>query len=110
MGTNYYLHDNSEQCSSCGCGEEILHIGKSSCGWSFALHVIPERGINDYEDWDLLFDSHKIMDEYSRKVSAEEMRSVITEREPGLRRDTIDARHCIGHGSGTWDLITGEFC
>jgi len=32
--------------------------------------------------------------------------------EPGpnnLVRHKIDDVHCIGHGEGTWDLITGEF-
>lgn len=28
----------------------------------------------------------------------------------GLIRSAVDDWHCIGHGSGTWDLVRGEFC
>ena len=27
----------------------------------------------------------------------------------GLVRAKINGVHCIGHGEGTWDYITGEF-
>ena len=43
MGTNYYFEDSSEVCECCGRGAESLHIGKSSGGWCFSLHVMPER-------------------------------------------------------------------
>jgi len=48
MGTNYYLVKNERP--PCPCCErtyvqERLHIGKSSGGWCFALHVIPEMGM-----------------------------------------------------------------
>ena len=56
MSTNYYLHKPSTtQCNHCGHDPEsennIIHIGKSSHGWCFALHVYPELDINTLEDW-----------------------------------------------------------
>lgn len=38
MGTNYYLH-SQDPCEHCGRSYPELHIGKSSAGWVFALHV-----------------------------------------------------------------------
>ena len=37
MGTNYYLE--TDACDKCGRGDGPLHIGNSSAGWCFALHV-----------------------------------------------------------------------
>ncbi len=84
MSTNYYA--NGERIVGhgpvCLVEKETLHIGKSSGGWCFSLHVIPEEGINDLEDWQKLLSSGdwKIEDEYGRVVSYEELMSVITER------------------------------
>jgi len=127
MGTNYYL--KSSPCPHCGRAEEPLHIGKSSAGWCFSLHVIPEAGINSLDDWLNLFTigSMEVYDEYGTQISKDEMVDVITNRswiepielgpedghaEPGpnnLVRCKVDGVHCIGHGEGTWDLIVGEF-
>lgn len=129
MGTNYYYHYNI--CSYCGRSEE-LHIGKSSGGWYFALHVYPEKGINDLDDWKKLLSNINIAikNEYGESVSFKEMINIITKREwhgknelynkwyidnhaepgcNGLARSTIDGIHCIGHGLGTWDLMIGDF-
>lgn len=126
MGTNYYLRYN--QCEKCGHLEE-KHIGKSSVGWCFALHVYPDEGINDLLEWEVLWKIGDIYDEYERKITSAEMKRIITERkwkgtvldrgwyfsnnaEPGpngLARSKIDGSHCIGHGAGTWDLEVGDF-
>lgn len=146
MGTNYYLY-NEPPCPHCGRLDEDarLHIGKSSAGWCFSLHVIPEAGINDLDDWREKWGrpGAYITDEYGREIGVEDMLSTITQRQweanwdrrmarkglggyyeneadfhaknhsergpNGLLRHQIDGRHCIGHGSGTWDLIVGEF-
>ena len=106
---------------------EPLHIGKSSGGWCFSLHVIPEDNINDLDDWRVLWNEPGsfIKNEYGEKVSVANMEDIITNRswakipsdgavhaEPGpnnLARAIVDGRHCIKHGAGTWDCITGEF-
>lgn len=130
MGTNYYMK-KSGACPCCKREHETLHIGKSSAGWCFALHVMPERGINDLEDWQKLWNEPgvTIETEYGEQVTAEEMTQVITQRSrdksvdetfrtnpgalPGpnnlLRRRVDPFGHCVKHGAGTWDCIEGEF-
>jgi hypothetical protein len=141
MSTNYYLLKN--RCPHCGREEERLHIGKSSVGWCFSLHVIPGAGINDLCDWKKLFvGGSAIVDEYDNETTPDEMQAVITSRrflsEPaddcsvikalgyksrdefykknnciqgpnGLLRHILDGSHCVKHGEGAWDCITGEF-
>jgi hypothetical protein len=130
MGMNFYLHK--------GLTNEELHIGKSSCGWAFALHVIPEEGINGLGDWLELFvdPNNGVFDESETPLTAIEMMdrimnrvghhrisdgavdkqilgpySIVQEKHNGIRllRCKVDGDHCIGHGIGDWDLITGEF-
>ena len=135
MGTNYYLTSNV--CSTCGRGEPKRHIGKSSAGWCFGLHVYPDDEISDLGDWEKHWKqpNSRIEDEYGRTVSVEEMGRVIfgrswkalpnpygyadweqfhrenhSETGPnGLVRHKVDGKHCIGHGAGTWDLYVGDF-
>lgn len=136
MGTNYYLHTDKPHCETCTC-HGPLHIGKSSAGWCFSLHVIPERGLNNLDDWSSAWsaDGSVIKNEYGEEITREQMMMFITERSfprhdgppygysseaqfheqnhsqlgpNGLVRHAIGS-HCIGHGEGTWDLIPGEF-
>lgn len=129
MGTNYYLQE--ETCPHCGRGQDKLHIGKSSAGWCFSLHVMPEIDLNDLPDWKARWSKPTaiITDEYDKVLSPDEMEARITERswkgselgrgwfeinraEPGpngLSRHALGNCHCIGHGAGTYDLIKGEF-
>ena len=134
MGTNYYaIKVASPPCDHCGRFDEDdrLHIGKSSAGWCFGLHVIPERGLNSLGGWKQYLSSPDIIieDDYGNRVSFKEMISIIAERhrpdppdwdqeqyaanhaESGLnnmiRRKIGD--HCVGHGEGSWDLIPGYF-
>lgn len=151
MGTNFYLHEPSEHAEevaivadwchaqgylaaeavlrSATIKEGELHIGKSSAGWCFSLHVIPDEGLNSLDDWKERWSRPGaiIKDEYGDVVTPEEMLSRITERRyvgkggrtesqlaanyatrgpNGLVRHTYN---CVGHGEGTWDLISGEF-
>ena len=74
MGTNYYLVTE----------EGRKHIGKSSGGWCFSLHVYPEEDINDLQDWipfwnQLTPDKH-IEDEYGAIITGEGMLIIICER------------------------------
>lgn len=133
MGTNYYWNHGGERCPTCGHSDaEQLHIGKSSSGWCFSLHVDPVAGIHDLDDWRSRLGQSGtwITDEYGAALTVDELILIIAERgrpEPcpataeflrmnnaqlgpnGLVRHVIDGSHCIGHGAGTWDLITGEF-
>jgi hypothetical protein len=111
MGTNYYLYQKPD-CKCCGRPFEPLHIGKNSGGWRFALHVMPEDGINTLDDWRVLWSAPGafIRDEYGEKVSIADMERLITKREwRGGPVKHHDDQYCVGHGEGTWDYITGEF-
>jgi hypothetical protein len=128
MGTNYYwLQETKPACEHCGRPAETdrLHIGKSSAGWCFSLHVTDEiKGLVDWEDrW---ASGGRIENEYGEHISVADMRLVIMARagrdnspfdyaanhaEPGpagLVRHRIGP-YCVGHGEGTWDLIPGHF-
>lgn len=121
MGTNYYLRRD---------GEPDLHIGKSSAGWCFSLHVYPERGPVSLETWIPLLLRGTVYDEYNNETGLSEMLQKISLRSwvprknslpfdyetnhampgpNGLARHVVDNFHCIGHGPGPWDLIVGEF-
>lgn len=82
MGTNFYLHQKPP-CECCGRPfDDALHIGESSSGWCFTLHVIPEDGINDLDDWRRLWSAPGavILDEYGESLSPEEMEARIKDR------------------------------
>lgn len=82
MGTNYYL-STQKPCSHCGREYDRLHIGKSSGGWCFALHVMPDDGINGLDDWQRLWSQPgaTIRDEYGTEIGKVEMLSRITMRD-----------------------------
>lgn len=136
MGTNYYWINEGTICPHCGHrGLDKRHIGKSSAGWCFSLHV--DETIKSLDDWIELFETGYVEDEYERYISNEELIETITERSHPISFDDRDwtmyeneaefhrknnsergpnnlLRHkigpyCIGHGPGTWDLITGDF-
>ena len=111
MGTNYYLH--RDVCGCCNRGRDVLHVGKSSAGWCFALNTHPHEGIASLDDWQHAWTqpTAKVFDEYGREKTAAEMLAEITKREHprGLRRHTLDGRHCLSHGDGTYDIMAGEF-
>jgi hypothetical protein len=137
MGTNYYWKEGPD-CPTCRRSFTGKHIGKSSHGWTFALHVYPDQGIDDIEDWEKLWQKagSMIIDEYGEKLGADEMRQIITSRAReerwharpyghiswenfhlenqslpgpyGLIRSQLNYR-CIKHGVGTWDCHVGDF-
>ena len=127
MGTNYY-HE-VVKCEHCGASERY-HLGKSSGGWCFSLHVDPENGIHDLPDILTRFDNKggRIVNEYGDVVSVTQFLEVVSERswqDSPFPDGWLEANHavlgprniarhkiegaCIGHGSGTWDYIVGEF-
>lgn len=129
MGTNYYLYEAEKPPCTC-CGRPYTstprHIGKSSAGWCFMLHIYPEDNINTLEDWKREFnlEGRKILDEYGKEHSISAMLNNITNRafpsppdyfdkysEPGpnnLMRLRVGP-FCAGHGPGTYDYAVGDF-
>ena len=127
MGTNYYWYEKPP-CCECGREFDRLHIGKSSAGWCFSLHVMPEREINELTDWRKLWEipGSVIRNEYDEVVSVDQMLDVITNRswknnsyqtESWLRKNYATQgpnglwRHTYNAtpGDGTYDLVRGEF-
>lgn len=118
MGTNYYWLP--DPCPTCGHGER-LHIGKSSAGWCFSLHVgredfETEEGIpRDLDGWRALWHrpGSRIVDEYGAPHTPEQMEATIADRQPWngrpLRRHDIGNGLCVGHGAATYDLLVGVF-
>ena len=86
MGMNYYCETGRMLEVECDCGfkhmmPETLHIGKSSCGWMFSLHVIPEKGLECWRDWEeVLKDAKRIYDEEGEDVALEELRETVLHR------------------------------
>jgi len=111
MGMNYYWYKN-KPCPACGRNDEPLHVGKSSAGWVFSLHIVPEENINDFEDWLKKFDikGSYIENEDGEKKTREEMIDTITKRKhpDGLLRHDLGGI-CLKHGKGTWDCLEGKF-
>ena len=98
----------------------LIHIGKSSGGWCFSLHVMPEQGISNLADWRalverLLADGWRIEDEYRDSVTLEELWNIVERKgwnadgQRPLKRHDVDDRHCIGHGEGLYDYVVGDF-
>ena len=124
MGTNYYLKQEGEFCPHCGhSSAEGKHIGKSSGGWCFSLHVYPSESINELEDWEKRWSlpGAVIVDEYGSRVDVKEMRDEITVRSwPVTKNDAFREgnegpnglrRHPnTKPGKGTYDLCDYEFC
>jgi hypothetical protein len=113
MGTNYYWHARPP-CGECHRGfNDGLHIGKSSAGWAFSLHVYPEKDIRDLPDWEKMWTvpGSYIEDEYGERILPDEMHRRIAERSHpnGLMRHTPQMGLDVRPGAGTWDLCPYDF-
>ena len=127
MGTNYYARKKDRLKETPWVAPITQHIGKSSGGWCFALCV---NTFKSFDEWKEVFNDPtiEIVDEYNDIVEPSEMIKKITERSfpressslenpvhtefgPNglIRRKINPSRGCIGHGEGTWDLMTGNF-
>lgn len=127
MSTNFYFRDSEAIASGNPWVVEGFHIGKSSVGWAFQLHVfeVCREGrvvlsIQSLDDWYLFIEKcqmesarYQIFDEYGVKYSLEDLLRVIQNRimlnGAAVRHSDIDGLHCVGRGDGTWDLVKGEF-
>jgi len=109
MGTNYYAID---RCECCG-REDRIHIGKSSAGWGFALHVIPEMDLFSIGDWSAFLVDKIIEADNGSEHTLSEMLEIITSRSNQgspeyLQYPPIDDT-VIGKGKGTYYYRRGEF-
>lgn len=109
MGTNYYAVRG--RCPECGRYDESdrLHIGKSSIGWPFLFHAVPEKGLVDWASWRryLAEPGVEILDEYNGKSSVEGLDALIVVK----RRHSQDA-HVLALNRRTSDgdqVREGEF-
>lgn len=91
MGTNYYLVYNETTDDTCPCcGQSItkqkeIHLGKSSSGWTFALHVYPEKGIHTWADvmYECVYAMKAggwIKDEYDSEIPYNDFLNIVEER------------------------------
>lgn len=113
MGTNYYWHEPSKACPTCGNDTaEVYHIGKSSDGWCFALNTHPERGLKTLADWRRVLWHGEIRDEYNALITPDEMLAEIVERGANNRKrhDVLSDGLCIENGGAWYDLMRGVFC
>lgn len=106
MGTNYY-HFDEPACTQCNRKFKPTHIGKSSYGWVFALHVDEWEGVNCLDDWKARFQTGHIYDEYERPLTPEQMIKIIEDKQDGQRHPFSDSR-CVGRDEFC-DYITGDF-
>lgn len=110
MGTNYYARISAcPVCTRCDPDDD-LHIGKAVGGWTFQLHVSPEEGVYDLDEWLEIFDDPtvSIWREDGKRLTPPEMLLVITGVDPVNSKRHEVAGRCIGHGP-TYDLIVGDF-
>jgi len=57
-----------------------IYLGNSRGAWCFALHIYPEKGINNLKDILAFIKGKEIIDEYSRQVSINDFINVVTNR------------------------------
>jgi hypothetical protein len=88
MSINYYLQKKPNLMERlAGVEDNFLHIGKSSGGWCFSLHVGDgsDNLPRSLKEWYKLFrrNHNTIRDEYSRVLTPDEMLAVICKRSCG---------------------------
>lgn len=71
MGTNFYC---------AGPGDEHLHIGKSSIGWKFGFHAVPEFDLISWKAWRAFLKRNVIFDEYGTRIPMDEFERRVEER------------------------------
>ena len=77
LGTNYYLEYN--KCKKCG-RSDTLHIGKSSAGWKFLFHKIPNKA-ESFPQWIFLLEKGTIRDEYDREYTFAEFLNLVRNKQ-----------------------------
>ena len=109
MGTNYYLYNRNKVCECCNRTDEedILHIGKSSYGWSFSFRGYTEKYnspiIKDVKEWisQISNPDSFIMDEYNNEISKDEFWGLVHSKEN-------DRNHALLYKEGNWTDEAGN--
>jgi len=75
MGTNYYAREDC--CKECGHSNNVVHIGKSSAGWTFSFHALYD--IKSYREWLMFLNQKnvKIFSEYNDEISLKDFKDLV---------------------------------
>lgn len=85
MGTNYYWIKDA--CDKCGRGDDSIHIGKSSFGWTFNFHGTDE--IRSWKEWREALAGQKIEDECGRTITLDELATLVHAKLSGINHARI---------------------
>jgi len=89
MGTNYYHETNV--CEHCGKGENPVHIGKSSAGWTFSWHGTDE--LRSCSDWFVRLEAGGVIrDEYGDVMRLEDFRNLVEAKRKAPHSHVREAR------------------
>lgn len=86
MGTNYYVTTNV--CPTCGRGDERIHVGKSSMGWSFSFAWNDGEYYKSLAEFKKWLKGKKILDEYDKPISQKEFWEMVEAKKDGLTLET----------------------
>lgn len=98
MGTNYYLHRGI--CPTCKHAEERIHIGKSSCGWTFSFQGYPnewdEIHVKSEDDWRRELKNGTIINEYGETETYDGFWKIVDDKRKA------DSNHAKEYPDGNW--------
>lgn len=105
MGTNYYAHNKKTTCECCGRADDmdILHIGKSSIGWTFSFQGFDEKyhqpKIKSLKDWKIFLSDPDIFiqNEYGDKISNNDFFEVVNSKQ-----NDDNQNHAKLYPEGNW--------
>jgi len=112
MGTNYYYYMNV--CKECKKPEHVMHIGKSSAGWTFGFRGYEKYEAEDYgikavinsaKKWKYVFAEYAghIEDEYGREISREDFWDLVKKKKNAELNHT---KECGDYGNK--DILDGD--
>jgi hypothetical protein len=89
----------------------FLHIGKSSIGWCFSLHVYPLGGPKNLSDWMAEWCDRgvHIVDEYGERVTASQMLRIISDRSHGHSKDHPEDGDSYDHPGYPQGMTYGDY-
>jgi len=108
MGTNYYTTDEEfNRCKYCkrpplGC--DVLHIGKSSGGWTFSFQGHTHPAIRSFLEWQNFLKDKVIWDESGEIISYEDFVQLVEQKQA----DTTNKNHTLIYYRSTDHFLDGE--